>query len=445
MPAELTKLMTLVDETNTQDYVFVESEGDVKKISRNALLPFYTQAGHVAVSSGTASITFATPFESTPRVVATYATGGSTTYANYNEIVITDITKNGFNIKLVGGYAGTFTIDWMAFAGESIPDQILADEISAVAVTLSPGTPATAAVVETADGIELQFGIPQGATGATGPQGPQGPQGDPGTGGLTTINFTGETGPSGISAKLAAICTAYDTNEPFMLQEHLDDGSYQEYMLINGKKEETSTNVFTYTLFFASHDGISDAQMSGTLLGLDLGIVKTVAPGPTYSYTYTFHRKSFTAAAASKYLPLSGGNPTGTVNFRVNSADLLVVDPHGPGEATMAMNYSYAVDRFMHRGVAHKEISAGNITGNVGIELTDRSQVPVLDVKAYKVTRTSESQGGTIVYTYSSLTPFTDFTWTCSWNGPGNKWWLFFTLNEAQAETVCFVATYTWG
>ena len=89
---------------------------------------------------------------------------------------------------VAGGYEGTeaeFT-ELLGQAGVTL-EQL--ENLSAVAVTLSPGSEATASY---SDGV-LTFGIPQGATGETGQTGPQGPEGPTGNG-IVSITKTGTSG-----------------------------------------------------------------------------------------------------------------------------------------------------------------------------------------------------------------------------------------------------------
>lgn len=89
---------------------------------------------------------------------------------------------------VAGGYVGTKEEFEEALANASITVQEL-ENLSAVAVTLAPGSEATASY---SDGV-LTFGIPQGATGETGQTGPQGPEGPTGNG-IVSITKTGTSG-----------------------------------------------------------------------------------------------------------------------------------------------------------------------------------------------------------------------------------------------------------
>lgn len=416
MPAELTKLMTSVDEVSTQDYVFVESGGDVKKINRNALLPFYMQAGHVSVSSGTASVTFGTAFETTPRVVATYATGGSSTYANYNEIVITDITKNGFNIKLVGGYSGTFTIDWLAFAGITIPSSV-AYGVTAVATTLDPGDPATATAVETNDGFEFIFGIPKGEKGDTGAQGPQGPEGPAGSGGMTTFPYDGMTGPSGLENYLASIVDCYDDNDGFILQ-HFSGASRQNYYPISTNKVSLGGNDNRYEFWLLSQDGYYDAphNIKNVIDAIYLEIDVTHPNDPNIPvYTYDYHEKS--------------------VNFERTSYRKNSYDPNQASPDSYYYSISGTINAITKLGLfieSRKEVSiaAGGTNNTIvwtGIGLS-QSYVPPVLIRATKRTYSGDD--------ISIMQSFDDYTYSMKWED--DTWKITFLLNNVQNEDVYF-------
>ena len=430
MPAELTKLMTSVDEVSTQDYVFVESGGDVKKISRNALLPFYIQAGHVSVSSGTASVTFGTAFETTPRVVATYATGGSSTYAAYNEIVITDITKNGFNIKLIGNNVGTFTIDWLAFAGITIPSSV-AYGVTAVATTLDPGDPATATAVETNDGFEFIFGVPKGEKGDTGAQGPQGPEGPAGSGGMTTFPYDGMTGPSGLENYLASIVDCYDDNDGFILQ-HFSGASRQNYYPISTNKVSLGGNDNRYEFWLISQDGYIELNnIKNVFDAISLEISVTHPDDPNVPvYTYVYKEKTLTLASVS-YL----NNQIATCEKTANKKSIYYSYESDKTTKYLsiagvenAINSLVTVDRVFYKNDGF--ITAGNSSMYFYFEIdaSDREKLPMVILRGTKLT-----YSGTDI-TQADL--FTDFTYSLVWNLA--QWELLVQLNSVQATDIYF-------
>ena len=428
MPAELTKLMTSVDEVSTQDYVFVESGGDVKKINRNALLPFYMQAGHVSVSSGTASVTFGTAFETTPRVVATYATGGSSTYAAYNEIVITDITKNGFNIKLVGSNSGTFTIDWLAFAGITIPSSV-AYGVTAVATTLDPGDPATATAVETNDGFEFIFGIPKGEKGDTGAQGPQGPEGPAGSGGMTIISYDGMTGPSGLVWAFSTIVGCYDDNEDFVLR-HFSGASRQDYYLVNSNKVSLGGNDNRYVFWLMSQDGFKELynpKQQFDFIYLEISVTHPDDSNvPVYAYDY--YEKTLTVVKSSD---LNAYQATVNKKNAFNAAETNKTIKYYSIQGTLdAINTLTNTDTVF--GYHQDEILAGSqqLDINFDINQSDQSIVPMAIVRGLTLTYSS----GDIV----RADEFTDYTYYFAWDSVNSRWRLTILLDEAQENDVFF-------
>ena len=97
-------------------------------------------------------------------------------------------TVTAYAYAVAGGYVGTKEEFEEALANASITVQEL-ENLTAVAVTLTPGSEATASY---SDGV-LTFGIPQGAKGETGQTGPQGPEGPTGNG-IVSITKTGTSG-----------------------------------------------------------------------------------------------------------------------------------------------------------------------------------------------------------------------------------------------------------
>lgn len=166
--SEITKLITSVEETTSQDFIFVQSEGDIKKIRLGNLLPYKIEIGHLIMNHGsTYSVTFETPFETIPRIIAGHSTGASpsTSKTELAGIMVGDITTAGFTIKLYSGDSGSYPVSWIAIAGESSPELI--STISASLVE-DGGVP-TVTVDRSIEGVlALTFYNLKGADGAAG-------------------------------------------------------------------------------------------------------------------------------------------------------------------------------------------------------------------------------------------------------------------------------------